>query len=118
MNDNRNRVFYFMFGYHCPDGWKADRRDPDFDYTTTGILPVRAPDEIAASRWGTCIAKWYLSLLFDEHPEMAYSWSPKNYAIWVELDVPEGCEDVVRQLPAIELDSYPEFSIVKTAFHD
>lgn len=118
MSDNPNRIFYFMFGYHHPDAWEAVRHDPAFEMESTGILPIWASDEIAASRWGKCVAKWYLSQLYLTHPDLKYNWSPDKYACWVEREVPEGSEEAVNQLAEIDVDSYPEYSNLKKAFQD
>jgi hypothetical protein len=111
-------MFYFMFGYHHPDAWEEIQHDDSFDFDSTGIVPIRGPSEAAAIEWGKCLAKWYLSELYRNHPHLTYEWSPDRYACWIETSVPDGCEEVVRQLGVIDIDSHPSFDHIKRAFQD
>ena len=118
MNTDQKQIFYFLFGYHAPDGWEAAVADPNFDYDSTGFFPISATDENAALSWGNRLAEWYLTQLYSDHPDLKYDWSPNRYATWVESDLPVGCEQVAHDLQAIQNGVYPNFATVKAAFHD
>lgn len=118
MNNDQEQVFYFMFGYHDPDSWALVQKGDDFDLDSTGILAISASDESLALDWGQTIAKWYLDQLFEGRPNLNYSWSPKHYSNWIELKIPNGCEDTLKNSPIIEAGAYPVFSIIREAMED
>jgi hypothetical protein len=118
MDNTNNHVFYFLFGYHCPAAWKVIQTGDVFDLDSTGILPILATNESAALEWGTSVAKWYLELLYKDHPEMDYSWRPEKYARWIERDVPNGFASTIAKLPVLTPGLLPDFATLKDAMAD
>ena len=113
-----NQVFFFLFGYHHPDAWEAAVHDKNFDLDSTGVLPIRASDKDSAFRWGTQVAKWYVSKLFSLYPTLTYDWSPEKYACWTEESAPEGTEDCVNKINTIDDGAYPHFDELRRALQD
>lgn len=118
MDTTSSRIYYFLFGYHHPDAWEVIQNDKNFDFESTGVLPIHAKDETAAFQWGKHLAMWYVSKLFLDHSGLTYNWSPDEYACWIETSLPVGCEECISELGEIVVNSYPEFDELKMAMQD
>lgn len=110
------KEFFFCFGYHHPDAWCEIKKDPDFEYESTGIFKILSYSETEAKNWGITLAKWYLTELHK--PEVDYIWSPLDYAVWVTDELPDGFEKTAQELEPLKIGTYPEFEIIKRIFYD
>lgn len=108
-------TYYFLFGYHRPDVWGEIQHDKSSDFESIGVLAINAAAEGAALQWGKHLAAWYVSRLYVDHPSLTYNWPPDEHAYWIEMSMPEGCEDCVKALGEIPVNTYPDFDKIRDA---
>lgn len=107
-------TFLFGFGYHGPDGWKAVRVDPEFDSESTGVLLIEAESAADARDWGMAVARWYTRAI---HPQDSnYSWSPDEYAVWVEE--PQQSDEPTAGLLLVTQGAYPDLKAMRESLRD
>lgn len=108
------REFLYVFGYE-PEEEHSANEEFGTDWESTGAFRVAADDPKAALEWGRRLSSWYV-----ENPgsEVGRSWSPKNYASWIEESPDAELREFAERLPLVKVGEFPSHEEVREIFGD